>query len=99
MLIDQINPHLPKDNEEVSTHVKLLQAMSDATTVVDPVDGHEDRDQGHEPDHQKSPHWDSASRITPLEKCGRENGRDNCDLCDIICDRDARGWIKKRRRE
>jgi hypothetical protein len=27
-------PHLPKDNEEVNTHVKRLQVMLDATTVM-----------------------------------------------------------------
>jgi hypothetical protein len=43
MLIDQINPYLPKDNEEVDTHVKRLQAMLDATTVVGSVHDHEDR--------------------------------------------------------
>jgi hypothetical protein len=35
MLIDQITPHLPKDNEEVNVHVKCLQAMLDAATMVD----------------------------------------------------------------
>jgi hypothetical protein len=29
MLIDQLTPHLPKDNEEVNTHVNRLQAMLD----------------------------------------------------------------------
>jgi hypothetical protein len=27
ILIDQITPHLPKENEEVNAHVKHLQAM------------------------------------------------------------------------
>jgi hypothetical protein len=31
------HPHLPNDNEEVNTHVKRLQAMLDAATVVDPA--------------------------------------------------------------
>jgi hypothetical protein len=44
MLINQITPHLPKDNEEVNAHVKRLQAMLDATTVADPVHGQEDED-------------------------------------------------------
>jgi hypothetical protein len=37
MLIDQLTPHLPKDNEEVNAQVKLLQAMLDVATVVDPA--------------------------------------------------------------
>jgi hypothetical protein len=37
MLIDQLTPHLPKENEEVNMHVKCLQAMLDAATVVDPI--------------------------------------------------------------
>jgi hypothetical protein len=35
MLVDQLTPHLPKDNEKVNAHVKRLQAMLDAATVVD----------------------------------------------------------------
>jgi hypothetical protein len=37
MLIDQITPYLPKDNEQVNAHVKRLQAMLDAATIVDLV--------------------------------------------------------------
>jgi hypothetical protein len=37
LLIDQLTPHLPKDNEEVNAHVKCLQAMLNSATVVDPV--------------------------------------------------------------
>jgi hypothetical protein len=37
MLIDQLTPHLPMDNKEVNAHVKHLQAMLDAATVVDPT--------------------------------------------------------------
>jgi hypothetical protein len=65
MLIDQITPHLPKDNEEVNVHVKCLKVMLDATSMIDLVHGREDRDRGHELDHQQSPHGDSASSITP----------------------------------
>jgi hypothetical protein len=36
------HPHLPNDNEEVNTHVKRLQAMLDAATVVDPTLNHDD---------------------------------------------------------
>jgi hypothetical protein len=39
MLINQLTPHLPKDNEEV---VKRLQAMLDAATLVVPALNHED---------------------------------------------------------
>jgi hypothetical protein len=42
MLIGQLTPHLPKDNEEVNAHVKGLQAMLDAETVVDPSLDHDD---------------------------------------------------------
>jgi hypothetical protein len=42
MLIDQITTHLPKDNEEVNAHVKRLQAMLDAATMVDLVHDRED---------------------------------------------------------
>jgi hypothetical protein len=97
MLIDQITSHLPKDNEEVNVHVKCLQAMLDATTMVDLVHDHEDRVRGHEPDHRKSPNGDSASNITPPEECCRVRGRDNRDLRDIIRGRDARDWIKNLR--
>jgi hypothetical protein len=31
------SPHLPKENEEVNAHVKRLQAMLDAATMVDPA--------------------------------------------------------------
>jgi hypothetical protein len=27
LLVDQITPHLPKDNEEVNAHAKRLQVM------------------------------------------------------------------------
>jgi hypothetical protein len=37
MLIDQLTSHLPKDNEEVNAHVKRLQAMLNAATVVVPT--------------------------------------------------------------
>jgi hypothetical protein len=43
MLINQLTPHLSKDNDEVNVHVKRLQPMLDAATVVDPA---LDRDQG-----------------------------------------------------
>jgi hypothetical protein len=35
ILIDKLTPQLPKDNQEVTAHVKRLQAMLDASTVVD----------------------------------------------------------------
>jgi hypothetical protein len=52
MLIDQITTHLPKDNEEVNAHVKRLQAMLDAATMVDLVHDREDGEQGHELEHR-----------------------------------------------
>jgi hypothetical protein len=52
MLIDQLTPHLPKINEEVNTHVKHLQAMLDAATIVDLVLDHDGKAQGHELDHR-----------------------------------------------
>jgi hypothetical protein len=53
MLIDQPTPHLPKDNEEVNVHVKHLQAMPDAATVVDPVLDRDGEVRGHELDHRR----------------------------------------------
>jgi hypothetical protein len=67
MLIDQLTPHLAKDNEEVNAHVKHFQAMLDATTVVDPALDYDDEAQGHEPGHWQSPHGDLASSLTPTK--------------------------------
>jgi hypothetical protein len=99
MVIYQITSHLHKDNEEVNAHVKFLWAMLDAETVVDPLHEQEDKNRGHEGNHRQSPHGDSAISITPPEEHGREHGRDNRDLHDIIRYRDARGRIKNRHRE
>jgi hypothetical protein len=71
MLIDQLTPHQPKDNEEVNAHMKHLQAKLDATTVVDLTLDCDDEARGHEPDHRQSPHRDSASSLTPPEEHGR----------------------------
>jgi hypothetical protein len=70
MLIVQLTPHLPKDNEEVNAHVKRLQAMLHAATVVDSTLDHDDEPRGHEPDHQQSLLRDSASSLTPPEEHG-----------------------------
>jgi hypothetical protein len=70
MLIDQLTPHLPKDNEEVNVHVKRLQAMLDAATVVDPVLDRDGKIRGHELDLRQSPHRDSAISLTPPEERG-----------------------------
>jgi hypothetical protein len=43
MLIDQVTPHLAKDNQEVTAHVKRLQAMLDAATMVEPTLNHDDK--------------------------------------------------------
>jgi hypothetical protein len=94
MLVDQITPHLPKDNEEVNTHAKRLQAMLDATTVPDSVHNQEDGDQGYDGDHQESLRGDSASSITPWEERDQGHIRDHRDLCEIIHTRDARSRIK-----
>jgi hypothetical protein len=52
MHIDQLTPHLPKDNEEVNTHVKRLRVMLDAATMVNPALDHDDEAWGHEHDHR-----------------------------------------------
>jgi hypothetical protein len=44
-------PHLPKDNKEVNAHVKHLQAMLDAATVVDLTLDCDDEARGHDPNH------------------------------------------------
>jgi hypothetical protein len=69
MLIDQLTPHLSKDNEEVNAHVKRPQATLDATTVVDPVLNCDSKARGQELDHRQSPCGDSAISLTPLEEC------------------------------
>jgi hypothetical protein len=51
MFIDQLTPYPPKDNVEVNAHVKRLQAMLDAATMVDPTFDRGDEAQGHELDH------------------------------------------------
>jgi hypothetical protein len=51
VLVNQITPHLPKDNEEVKTHVKWLRVMLDTTTAADPIYDQEDKDRGHDDDH------------------------------------------------
>jgi hypothetical protein len=62
MLIDQLTPHMPEDNQEVTiAHVKRLLAMLDATTVVDLALNCDDEARGHDHDHRQSPHGDSAS--------------------------------------
>jgi hypothetical protein len=99
MLIDQLTPHLPKYNEEVNAHVKRLQTMLDAATVVDPVLDRDDEVRGHELDHRQSPRRDSANSLTPPEERGRMRDQDDRDLCDIIRGRDARDRINNRRQD
>jgi hypothetical protein len=43
--------HLPKDNEEVNTYIKCLQAMLDVAIVIDPVLDRDNGTRGHELDH------------------------------------------------
>jgi hypothetical protein len=93
------SPHLPKDNEDVNAQVKRLQAMLDATTVVDPAHDREDGDQDHEVDQRQSPRGDSTSSITPPEERVRGCGRDNHNLHNVIHDRDACGRIENRHRD
>jgi hypothetical protein len=99
MLIDQLIPHLPKDNEEVNAHLKRLQAMLDAATVVDLVLDCDGEVRGHELDHRQSPHEDSTNSLTASEERDRRWDRDDCDLHDVICGRDARDQINNRRQE
>jgi hypothetical protein len=68
MLIDQLTPHLPKDNEEVNAHVKRLHLMLDAAIVVDLVLNRDDEVRGHELDHRQSPREDSDSSLTSPEE-------------------------------
>jgi hypothetical protein len=64
------HPHLPKDNEEVITHVKRLYAILDTAMVADPVHDQEDGAQGHKDDHRQSPRGDLTSSITRPEEHG-----------------------------
>jgi hypothetical protein len=75
-------------------HVKRLQVMLDVATVADRVHIHEDGDWVHEEDHWQSPLGDSTSSISPPEERDRGRGRDNHDLSNVICGRDARGRIE-----
>jgi hypothetical protein len=84
MVIDQLTPHLPKDNKEVNMHVKHLQAMLDTAIMVDPVHNQDDGNQGQELDHQQSQREDLAISLTPPEEHGRWHVRDDRDLCNII---------------
>jgi hypothetical protein len=94
MLIDQHTPHLPKDNEEVNTHMKHLQAMLDVAIMVDLALDRDDKARGHEFDHRQSPNGDSSTGLTPLEERGRRQDQDDRDLHGAIRSKDARGWIK-----
>jgi hypothetical protein len=87
-------PPLPKDNEEVSAHVKNLQAMLDAATVVDPDHERDDEARGHELDHRQSLCGDSTSSLTSPKEHSRGRDLDNRDLHDTICGRDAHGRIE-----
>jgi hypothetical protein len=96
MLIDQLTPHLSKDNEEVNAHMKHLQEMLDAAIIVDLVLDRDDEAWGHGPDHRQSLRGDSASSLTPPEECSWRWDWDDRDLCDVIRGRDACSWIKNR---
>jgi hypothetical protein len=60
VVIDQLTPLLPNDNEEVNAQIKHLHGMLDAATMTDPTLDHGDRRRGQDPDHCQSPHEDSA---------------------------------------
>jgi hypothetical protein len=68
MIIDQLTPLLPKDNEEVNAQVKRLQVMLDAAIVVDPILEHGDGVRGQDLDHRQSPCGDSTSSLTHPEQ-------------------------------
>jgi hypothetical protein len=51
--------------------MKHLQAMLDATTMVDSALDRDAEARGHELDHRWSPHWDLAISLTPPEERGR----------------------------
>jgi hypothetical protein len=99
MLIDQLTPHLPKDNEEVNAHVRRLQKMLNVATVVDPALDRDDEARGHELDHRQSPRGDSACSLTPPEEHGRRRDRDDRDFHDVIHNSDAHDRIKNWRQE
>jgi hypothetical protein len=94
-----VNLHLPKDNQEVTAHVKRLQVMLDAAIVVDPTLNRDDEAWGHDRDHWKSPHGDSTSSLTPPEERDRRRDWDDPDLRDIIHGRDACGRIENQCQE
>jgi hypothetical protein len=98
-LIDQLTPHLQKDNQDVTAHVKRLQAILDTATVVDLALNRDDEARGHDHDHRQSPHGDSISCLTPLEEQGRRRDWDDRDLCDVIRGRDVRGRIENQCQE
>jgi hypothetical protein len=43
VIVDQLNPLLPKDSEEVNAQVRCLHAILDATTMMDLALDHGDR--------------------------------------------------------
>jgi hypothetical protein len=88
MLIDQITPHLPKENEEANVHVKHLQAMLDTGTIADLVHDQEDKDGVTKMTTDIVP-VGTQPVASPPEQRGEGHHRDNHDLHDIICDRDA----------
>jgi hypothetical protein len=68
MIIDQLTPLLPKDNEEVNAQVKRLQVMLDAAIVVHPILERGDGVRGQDLDHRQSPCGDSTSSLTHPEQ-------------------------------
>jgi hypothetical protein len=64
MIIDQLTPHLPKDNKEVNAQVKRLQAMLGVATVVDPALEGSDEEQAQDLHHRQSPYGHAAKDDT-----------------------------------
>jgi hypothetical protein len=64
VIVDQLTPLLPKDNEVVNAQVKHLHLMLDAVKVTDLTLHQGGRRQGQDPDHRQSPHGNSASSLS-----------------------------------
>jgi flagellar hook-length control protein FliK len=73
MIIDQLTPHLPKDNEEVNAQVKRLQAMLDAATVVDPALEGGDEERAQDLHHRQSPYGDSPAVSLPRRNTAKDD--------------------------
>jgi hypothetical protein len=93
MIIDQLGPLLPKDNENVNAPPGHARCSYHG----EPTPECGDRRQGQDPDHRQSSRRESASSITLLKECDCD--QDKRDFCDIICNRYACDRIENRRQE